>query len=138
LLLWAQNRTLHFWYDELVKKALLFAIAIIIVLALSAYLQRVPGEWGERVDEFADVEEQDLSVCLKDSDCIVVQYQHCCGSTKRAINKKYLDLYNSKPEWQTFDGAGCEFIGICPDDSYVTDATCEADDGYQGQCRLQF
>lgn len=81
-------------------------------------------------DDFRDFEksvtEKDLDLCVQDKDCIIVPHNHCCGSTKKAVNRDYLDIYNSHPEWQKFDdGYVCARIGICPDDSNVNSARCE-------------
>src|SRR3989344_8379518 len=37
------------------------------------------------VDSGSQAGEEKISICEKDSDCIIVPYSHCCGSTKRAI-----------------------------------------------------
>lgn len=77
-------------------------------------------------------QEQDIVKCEKDSDCIIVPYRHCCGSTKGAINKKFLDLYNKTPEWQKFDNQkSCAVMGVCMSDEKVKDAQCKS-----GQCQL--
>lgn len=75
----------------------------------------------------------DLSSCTQDAECVVVPYKHCCGSTKRAINKNQLESYNSHPEWQVFDGPDCAAIGVCAPDANVTTAECQ-----KGQCQLIF
>lgn len=73
----------------------------------------------------AAVGEDELVQCKTSSDCIVVPYKHCCGSTKRAINKKHKLLYESKPEWQKFnDESKCAMIGMCASDKAVSDAEC--------------
>lgn len=83
------------------------------------------------------ISESDLNFCQRDSDCVVVPYSHCCGSTKTAINKRYLDAYNAHPEWQVFnDPATCAVIGVCRDDSNVTDAVCEF--APEGICQLEY
>lgn len=80
------------------------------------------------------ITEDDLGSCTASSDCIVVAYSHCCGATKRAINGAYLEAYQSHPEWQVFDDpAICALIGLCPDDSAVTQATCA-----DGLCSLVY
>jgi hypothetical protein len=80
------------------------------------------------------ITEADLAVCFYTSDCIVVAYSHCCGATKRAINAAYLSAYESHPEWQVFaDPSVCAVIGVCPDDSAVTSATCA-----DGWCTLVY
>jgi hypothetical protein len=80
------------------------------------------------------ITEADLPLCLFTSDCIVVPYSHCCGATKRAINATYLSAYESHPEWQVFaDPSVCAVIGVCPDDSAVTSATCA-----DGLCALVY
>lgn len=84
------------------------------------------------------VVEQDLGLCEIDSDCLIVPYKHCCGTTKRAINQKWSDIYYGHPEWQKFSNPTiCAVIGRCQDDSAVTKATCEPD-GPVRRCRLKF
>ena len=84
------------------------------------------------------VTEQDLSLCEVDSDCLIVPYKHCCGTTKRAINQKWSDVYYGHPEWQTFDNKTlCAVIGQCPSDAYIATSTCEVD-GSVRRCRLKF
>jgi hypothetical protein len=81
--------------------------------------------------------EADLGECRSSSDCIVVPYAHCCGATKRAVNRLYLEEYHQHPEWQSFSGS-CVAMGVCRDDSQVTAATCQdAFDG-SGRCELVF
>ncbi|MFA6235843.1 MAG: hypothetical protein WC635_00840 [Bacteriovorax sp.] len=71
------------------------------------------------------IKESDIAICTKDSDCIVVPYSHCCGSTKRAINRKYKSLYESKPEWQKFDNPNaCALMGACLPDKNMKKAVC--------------
>lgn len=75
-----------------------------------------------------NVSEDQISNCQTNSDCIVVPYSHCCGQSKRAINKKYKLLYESHAEWQKFDNPEvCSRIGICPRDSHVTETVCNQD-----------
>jgi hypothetical protein len=94
------------------------------------------GECSSTVDP-ARISQNDLSLCQQDEDCIVVPHDHCCGSTKTAINQRYLDVYNDHPEWQVFnDPATCAVIGVCPDDSGVENALCEG--APQGHCQLDF
>jgi len=67
-----------------------------------------------------------LQKCEEDSECIIVPYSSCCGSTKKAINKDYLDEYNSHPSWQKFeDPERCALMGFCGYDSEVTSAKCD-------------
>ena len=78
--------------------------------------------------------EEDLARCAQDSECIIVAYSHCCGSTKRAINSANEAAYNAHPEWQIFDDPGtCATIGLCPDDTNVTEALCA-----EGLCTMVF
>lgn len=73
------------------------------------------------------VTEAELAVCEKSSDCIVVPYRHCCGSSKRAINKKHKALYESTPAWRKFDDPSkCALMGACPPDKHMTEAECLA------------
>lgn len=79
------------------------------------------------------VQESEITVCKQNSDCIVVPYSHCCGSTKKAINKKYLEIYNQNKEWQKLNNAGlCAVIGQCLSDKNVNEAKCEAE-----RCQLR-
>ncbi len=81
--------------------------------------------------------EDELQHCKQNSDCIVVPYSHCCGSTKRAINKKHKLLYESKPEWQKFsDPAQCALMGACMTDKYVTEAECRGEKVLR--CQLKY
>lgn len=69
--------------------------------------------------------EPNLSECETNSDCIIVPYRHCCGSTKKAINKKYQKDYSAHPEWQKFDNAkSCATIGACVSDISLDSAVC--------------
>lgn len=79
-------------------------------------------------------QEEDIVKCAKDSDCVIVPYKHCCGSTKKAINKKFLDLYNKTPQWQKFDNQNlCAVMGACVSDEKVKEAKCGV-----GQCYLRY
>ncbi len=80
---------------------------------------------GEQILD-SSVTEADINICIKDSDCIIVPYRHCCGSTKRAINKKYKKLYESTPEWQVFYGPICNVIGLCASDAHINTALCRS------------
>lgn len=76
--------------------------------------------------------EADITQCKADSDCVIVPYSHCCGATKKAINKKFLDLYKKTKPWQKFDDPGvCAVAGQCMSDVKVKEVKCEA-----GQCQL--
>mgnify|MGYP003971964845 CR=1 FL=1 len=80
------------------------------------------------------VTNKNISSCSINKDCLIVPYNHCCGSTKRAINKKYLDEYNAHPEWQKFnDVQACSIIGQCPDDSNINKTECK-----NGMCNLNY
>lgn len=75
---------------------------------------------------------EQLIACKKDSDCTVVTHLHCCGSTKKAINLKYREVYERTPSIQkTDDPKICAVVGMCRDDSAVTSARCS-----QSQCQL--
>src|SRR6266849_6562772 len=70
-------------------------------------------------------EPADLAVCEKNSDCIVVPYSHCCGSTRRAINRRYEVEYSKHKEWQSFnDPEQCALMGACPDDKHINKVRC--------------
>lgn len=78
--------------------------------------------------------ESEITQCKKDSDCMIVPYRHCCGATKKAIGKKFLEDYNKNKSWQKFDNPKiCAVAGVCMSDEKVKDAKCEA-----GQCQLRF
>ncbi len=81
--------------------------------------------------------EADLGECRSSSDCIVVPYAHCCGATKRAINRLFLEEYHQHPDWQSFGGS-CVALGVCRDDSRVTTATCKDALNGSGRCELVF
>jgi hypothetical protein len=81
---------------------------------------------GPQQGPLSDAEPPDLQRCSVDSDCVVVRYEHCCGSVKRGINKKYLQAYNAHNNWQVFDDvAVCGLMGPCKDDQRVQKARCE-------------
>lgn len=74
----------------------------------------------------------ELVSCTSDSQCILVKHSHCCGATKMAINKAYHEAYLKTPAMQkTDDPETCALIGLCMDDSTVTQAAC-----FQGECGL--
>ena len=73
-----------------------------------------------------NIKEEEIEICKNNSDCIVVPYRHCCGLTKRAINKKYKKLYESTPEWQVFYGPICNVIGRCASDAHINAALCRS------------
>lgn len=86
------------------------------------------------------LEEADLATCTADSDCVVVDHQHCCGATKRAIHRDHIDAYEANPDWQVFDDPTiCAMGGICRGDSDVTEARCIRDaEAATGRCELVF
>lgn len=101
-------------------KTLIFAV--ILSLAVNAFATKPLAK------------EVDITQCKSDSDCVIVPYSHCCGSTKKAINKKFLDLYKKTKAWQKFDDPQtCAVVGACMSDAKVKEAKCEA-----GQCQLRF
>lgn len=80
------------------------------------------------------VKESEITQCKKNSDCVIVPYSSCCGATKKAINKKFIDTYNKNKSWQKFDNPEiCAVAGQCPSDKNVKETICEA-----GQCQLRF
>ena len=83
-------------------------------------------------------EPADLTACKQDADCVIVPYSHCCGSTKRAINKADLSSYNAHPEWQKFDNAAqCAVMGACVPDKDITNVRCALTAGKEtGTCQL--
>ncbi len=81
---------------------------------------------------------EDIDICDNDTDCIIVPYQHCCGSTKKAINKMYLKHYEEHPEWQTFKNPiVCQMMGFCPEDTDVEKSSCQTVESAK-RCRLVF
>ena len=52
------------------------------------------------------LDEDTISRCEVDADCIYVEYDHCCTSV-RAINRAYLEEYYAHPEWQGVDLSTC-------------------------------
>lgn len=67
----------------------------------------------------------DLQSCTQDSDCIVVPYRHCCGTTKRVIHRRHEAEYRNHPEWQKFDDAkACAVMGACRPDKDLSTAVC--------------
>lgn len=80
-------------------------------------------------------EPKDIAGCKSDSDCVIVPYSHCCGSTKRAINKKYEADYRKHKDWQKFDDpAQCAVMGACISDKDKTKVSCVMN----RECQLQF
>src|SRR3990167_3028463 len=76
------------------------------VILIAAGLVFVNIRNRDNVKPPTSLEENGLNICKSDSDCIYVPYNHCC-TTFRAINKNYLDEYNSHPEWQGVDRQAC-------------------------------
>jgi hypothetical protein len=91
-------------------------------------------EWIDFCEKTVEKDiKENLSSCKYDSECMVVDYSHCCGLSKIAINLNYLKYYNNHPEWQKFDDPQtCAVIGMCPDDSSAKEAVCEI-----GKCKLK-
>lgn len=101
--------------------------AVLVLLLLLANNQVLAGEKQA-------IMPRDIAACKIDSDCVIVPHNHCCGSTKMAINKKFLTAYGKNKAWQKFDTAStCAVIGQCMSDADVTDTKCEA-----GFCQLRF
>ncbi len=84
--------------------------------------------------------EEMLGQCNHNTDCIIVDYAHCCGQSKKAINQLYLDAYQSKPEWQKFDDPQmCASMGVCLDNSNATDTICVKNkDADKGTCEIAY
>ena len=80
------------------------------------------------------VTEEMIDECTTDAECIVVPYDHCCGSTKRAINADHRDEYDAHPAWQSYHEEDCAVMGACQLAADVTEATCDPG----GTCRLVF
>lgn len=82
-------------------------------------------------------DERELNICEQDGDCMIVSYSHCCGSTKRAIHKKYALEYENHPEWQEFsDPEVCADIGLCPSDIEMNATICAAQEDGVKRCEL--
>ena len=76
----------------------------------------------------------DIDACAVSSDCVLVPYRHCCGSTKKAIQRKYSEAYRAHPGWGKFDDPQtCAMIGICRPDADVRSADC-----IEGRCVLKW
>lgn len=122
--------------EFLKKRAVLLITILVTVLFVVTVFNLLTDDSGGAAEEFSEIGQEDIDICEVSSDCIVVPYSHCCGSTKRAINKKYKTHYDKNPSWQKFDDPqACSLIGVCPDDSQVTEAVCEASDPVS-RCRL--
>ncbi len=64
--------------------------------------------------EGTSITEDEIDFCERNSDCIDVPYTSCSCSTKRVINKEYLDEYNNHPEWQEYyNEETCSMMGVC-------------------------
>ena len=124
---------------EIMKKAIVFiSIMLIFIIGCSDQesnskqeASQQPSDDTEQVTQITpEITEAQLDDCTQNDGCIVVSHQSCSGSTKKAINKKYLELYNSKPEWQkTDDPEICARIGMMPfDDSKYKSAICNTYD----------
>ncbi len=95
------------------------SLLLIIAVLLALVIFYIFGPIYENVNTAS------IGICSFDSECIVVPYYHCCGSTKLAINIKYEALYYSHPEWQKFyDPDICAVIGMCAPDYNINEATC--------------
>ena len=66
----------------------------------------------------------DIDVCEKDTDCVIVPHQHCCGTTKKAINSKYLGDYKKNPSWHKTEDGSCAVIGQCLPNDDVKESHC--------------
>ncbi len=65
--------------------------------------------------------------CQKNEDCIIVKggcCDHCNGGSLDAINKEFVDLYHSVPE---FTNPDCSQIICTKEPCYETVATCSSD-----------
>lgn len=102
---------------------------LVAIIGIVAFLLIFISEYTQDKET---AEPSDLRSCKVDSDCVIVPHDHCCGSTKKAINIKYLEEYNDHPEWQSFHGPECAYIGVCISDKDITKAMCE-----QGTCYLR-
>lgn len=76
----------------------------------------VAAEDGIMVFDANLASEDIIDLCEKNEDCIKVRYDHCCGLKHKSINRKYLRIYNTQPDWQKFDNPGeCKAIEACPE-----------------------
>lgn len=119
------------------NKEILTIISSLPVFSGDAYSE-VRKDAQDLIDQ-EQINEDELNLCSSDSDCVVVSYNHCCGSTKRAINKEYISEYNNNPEWQKYDNPEtCAMIGICAEDSDVDFAECDDLDDGTKRCQLVY
>jgi hypothetical protein len=65
-----------------------------------------------------------LQDCCEPNDCTIVGHNHCCGQTKKAINKAYEDVYYDTSAWHLYKGEDCATIGMCPIDRHISTVTC--------------
>jgi len=136
---------------DTVKRLLIFIFTSLLFAQISANSEVIPREETLPVERTIDVDTFNLTnvekenkisqymidICEQDDDCIIVEHAHCCGSTKKAINKKYLKAYNEHPQWKSFfDETACSLIGVCPDDTHITEARCKQSDENSKRCQL--
>lgn len=70
------------------------------------------------------VTESQINQCTIDAECVSASYKTCCGSSERAINEKYADVYYTHPEWQgSADPAVCAIMG-CPSREPASKTVC--------------
>lgn len=98
---------------------------ITIITILGCFLVQSSSFAAPKTAAKPVITESLIDNCEKTTDCVIVPYKHCCGKTKRAINKKYAELYSKTKNWHSFDDPEtCEIMAPCPDDSEVTKAAC--------------
>lgn len=101
------------------RRALGVVAAVVGLVGLVVLVARlVPRSEGPPVPVAdADVREEDIDRCERDADCVQVMYGGVCFCPWRAINRRYLKLYEQHPEWQVnrepLDPDFCNVAGQC-------------------------
>lgn len=93
--------------------------------------EAVSRVFGSRYE--IDMEREKSDLCLTDDECIVVEYEGCCSKV-RAINKTYLERYNTTATWQK-DDTDCSQV-VCEDLSAYTQTACRPDHMGAQRCVL--
>ena len=100
------------------RYSLLALIPICFLVACSSVAKKTQPEGH-------DLYGTDWLKCEVSDDCVVVSYSHCCGTTKAAINKKYVQEYESHPEWHVSPPGACTNMGACMHNDDFKTVTCE-------------
>jgi hypothetical protein len=96
------------------------------LVGVAVFLLFVQAMSGCAADNTAsEVQEQDIVACEASSECVLVPYSHCCGATKRGINRRYRALYEARPEWQSYaQPEVCATLGQCFPDTALHASRC--------------